>query len=166
MMVKRTLGCLLAVIFILGSLSGCAGVGKPLEAPRISLSNLQVQESTGLETVLLIQLRVLNPNEADLDIQGVDCELEINDRPFAYGISNTTIKVPAFDSEIVPVTVYSSVIDILKGLFGLQHRKELSYRLKGNVRLEGAGWIPSTLPFSSQGTFSFRDLSGDPRGPF
>jgi LEA14-like dessication related protein len=152
-------------MFIAWGLNGCAGVGKPIESPRISLSNLMVQESTGLETVFLIQLRVLNPNDVDLNIKGVDCELEINGQPFAYGLSNTAVQVPAFGSEIVPVTVYSSVIDIVKGFFGMQRREELSYQLRGKVRLEGGAWMPSTLPFDSQGTVSIKDMAGGHKGP-
>ena len=94
----------------------------------------------------------------------MDCGLEINDKPFAYGISNTPVKVPAFGSETLPVTVYSSVLDIVKGLFGLQQREDLSYQLKGKVRMAGGGFMPSTLPFDSRGTVSIKDLAPGRRG--
>lgn len=155
----------LALLLSAGLIAGCAGLGKPLETPRVSLSNIQVQESKGLETVFLVHLRVTNPNDVDLDIKGVDCDLEINGKPFAYGISNTQVKVPAFGSQTIPVTVYSSVLDIVKGLFGLQQREDLSYQLKGKVRMAGGGLMPSTLPFDSQGTVSIKDLASGRRGP-
>jgi len=101
----------------------------------------------------------------DLDIKGVDCDLEINGKPFAYGISNTPVKVPAFGSETVPVTVYSSVLDIIKSLFGLPHREDLSYQVKGKVRMAGGGFMPSTLPFDSQGTVSIKELTSGRKGP-
>jgi LEA14-like dessication related protein len=145
--------------------TGCAGLGKPLETPRISLANIQVQESKGLETAFLVQLRVMNPNDVDLDIQGVDCNLEINDKPFAYGLSNTAVTVPAFGSETLPLTVYSSVIDIIKGLFGLPGRQDLRYQIKGKVHLGGTGLMPATLPFDSQGTVSLDDIASGKRSP-
>jgi len=157
----RFAAALLAVL----TLAGCAGIGKPLETPRVSISNIQVQESKGMETAFLVQLRVTNPNDVDLDIKGVDCDLEINGKPFAYGISNTPVKVPAFGSEIVPVTVYSSVLDIIKSLFGLPHREDLSYQVKGKVRMAGGGFMPSTLPFDSQGTVSIKELTSGRKGP-
>jgi LEA14-like dessication related protein len=147
-------------------LAGCAGIGKPLETPRVSLANIQVQESKGMETAFLVQLRVTNPNDVDLDIKGVDCDLEINGKPFAYGISNAQVKVPAFGSETIPVTVYSSVLDIIRGLFGLPQREDLSYQVKGKVRMAGGGFMPSTLPFDSQGTISIKDLTSGKKGPF
>lgn len=163
---KRLGGSAAATLLSLLLLAGCAGLGKPLETPRISLADIQVQESKGLETVFLVHLRVMNPNDVDLDIRGVDCNLEINDKPFAYGISNTTVTVPAFGSETLPVTVYSSVIDIIKGLFGLPQGEDLRYQLKGKVRLGGAGLMPSSLPFDSQGTVPLKDIASGKRSPF
>jgi LEA14-like dessication related protein len=124
-----------------------------------------MQESKGLEATFLVQLRVMNPNEVDLDIRGVDCDLEINGKPFAYGISNAHVKVPAFGSEIIPVTVYSSVLDIVKGLLGLPQREDLSYQLKGRVRLADPGFMPSALPFDAQGSVSIKELVPGRRGP-
>lgn len=163
---NRLSGTAAAAVLTLWVLAGCAGLGKPLETPRISIANIQVQESKGLETAFLVHLRVMNPNDVDLDIRGVDCDLEINDRPFAYGLSKTTTTVPAFGSEILPVTVYSSVIDIIKGLFGLPEREDLRYQLKGKVHLGGAGLMPSSLPFDSQGTVSLKDMASGKRSPF
>jgi LEA14-like dessication related protein len=162
---NRLSGSVAAALLTLLILAGCAGLGKSLEPPRISLANIQVQESKGLETAFLVHLRIMNPNDVDLDIRGVDCDLEINDNPFAYGISNTPVKVPAFGSETIPVTVYSSVLDIVKGLFRLQQREDLSYQLKGKVRMAGGGFMPSTLPFDSRGTVSIKDLASGRRGP-
>ena len=154
-------GVALLALFML---AGCAGFGTPLETPRILLSNIQMLESKGLETTFLVHLRVINPNDVELDIRGVECDLEINGKPFAYGISNTQVNVPAFGSETVPVTVYSSVLDIVQGLFGVSQREDLSYQLKGKVRLGGVGLMPSTLPFDAQGSVAIKDLRSGRKG--
>jgi LEA14-like dessication related protein len=146
-------------------MAGCAGLGKPLETPRISLSNIQMLEAGGMESAFLVQLRVQNPNEVDLDIRGVDCDVEINGKPFAYGMSNSPVRIPAFGSDTVPVKVYTSVIDIFRGLLNLQGREDLSYQVKGRVRMSGGAFLPASLPFESQGTISVKDLSPGRRGP-
>lgn len=145
------------MIFAMG-MSGCAGLGTRLESPRISLSDMGLQQITGFETVLRVSLRVLNPNDIDLNIRGVDCTLEINGKPFARGISNTAVQVPAFGSATAPITVYSSAVDIARGLISMPGREEVSYELKGRVRLEKTGWLISKLPFSSKGTVSLKDF--------
>ncbi len=155
-----------AVIGLCGLMAGCAGLGKPLETPRISLSNIQMLEASGMESAFLVQLRVQNPNEVDLDIRGVACDVEINGKPFAYGMSDTPVRIPAFGSDTVPVKVYTSVIDIFRGLLNLQGREALSYQVKGRVRLSGGAFMPSSLPFNAQGTISVKDLSPGRRGAF
>jgi LEA14-like dessication related protein len=144
---------------------GCAGLGKPLETPRISLANIQVLEASGMESAFLVQLRVQNPNDIELDIRGVECDVEINGKPFAYGMSDAPVRIPSFGSDTVPVKVYTSVIDIFRGLLNLQGREDLSYQVKGRVRLGGGAFTPASLPFDSRGTVSIRDLSVDRRGP-
>jgi hypothetical protein len=57
------------------------------------------------------------------------------------------------------------VIDIFRGLLNLQGREDLSYQVKGKVRMSGGGLMPSTLPFDSQGTISVKDFSTGQRGP-
>jgi LEA14-like dessication related protein len=152
-------------LILIGWLSGCAGLGRPLESPRISLANIQILETSGMESAFLVQLRVQNPNEVNLDIRAVECELEINGKPFAYGLSSTSVMIPAFGSDTVPVKVYTSVIDIFRGLLNLQGREDLSYQVKGKVRMSGGGLMPSTLPFDSQGTISVKDFSPGQRSP-
>jgi len=164
-MTRPSLISVVAFLLLAGALSGCAGLGRPLETPRISLSNIQGLESSGMESALLVHLRVQNPNEVDLDIRGVECDVEINGKPFAYGMSNTPVRIPAFGSDTVPVKVYTSVIDIFRGLLSLQGRDDLSYQVKGKVRLSSGGFIPSSLPFDSQGSISVNDLSVGKRDP-
>jgi len=146
------------IVFLLLLLSVCFAGCATLESPRISLSNLALEETTGFETVLQVQLRVLNPNDIDLNITGVDCTLEINDKKFAYGISNTAVQVPAFGSATVPVTVYASAIGIARALAGMPGREEVSYQVKGKIRLAKTGWLLSRLRFKSEGTLTLKDI--------
>ncbi len=132
-------------------LSGCAGVGKQLDPPRISLANIRVQEVTGLETAFQIQLRVFNANDVDLNVKGIKAELEINGQPFATGVSNTPVEIPSYGTELVTVTVYSSVIKMFRSVYGLKDSEELKYRLNGKLRVAGGNGLPVSLPFESEG---------------
>ena len=68
----------MAVIVAFLALSGCAGVGKQLDPPRVSLANIRVEEVTGLETAFQIQMRVFNANDVALNVKGIKVELEVN----------------------------------------------------------------------------------------
>jgi len=147
-----------AIIVAALLMAGCAGVGRQLEPPRISLAQIQVQEFTGFEAVFQIKLRVFNTNDIDLNIKGIEADLEINGKPFATGVSRTAVKIPSFGTELVPVTVYSSVVDIVKGIHGLQKAVQLKYRLTGKLRVAGNNMISASLPFESEGQVKLNDL--------
>ena len=152
-----------AAIFVASlALSGCAGVGKQLDPPRISLANIRVQKVSGLETVFEIQMRVFNANDIDLNVKGISAELEINGQPFATGVSNTPVNIPSYGTELVTVTVYSSVIKMFKSIYGLKDSEELNYRLKGKVRVSGNNMTPTSLPFESEGQVTLKPPKGQP----
>ena len=146
-----------SVMLIIFLLSNCAGVGQHLEPPRITLAHIQVQEFTGFEAVFQIKLRVFNTNDIDLKVKGIEADLEINGKPFATGVSRAAVNIPSFGTELVPLTVYSSVIDIVKGIHGLKKAEQLKYRLKGKLRVAGENLMSTTLPFESEGQVTFND---------
>ena len=155
--VKHNYSPVLLLVGTLMIVAGCAGMGQRLEAPRVKLASIQVKEVKGLETVFEIQLRVFNTNEAALNIKGIECELELNGDSFAVGVSKADIEIAAFDTRIVPVTVYTSVLDIVKGIHNFQKDEQIQYELSGKLRL-GGNSFPSVIPFSAEGIISIKDL--------
>jgi len=147
--------CVLVSLFLL---AGCAGVGKTLEPPRINLSNVQFQESKALETVLQIELRVFNTNEVPIKVKGLDCDLELNGKSFAKGVSSVDKEIPAFGTTIVPVTLYSSVVDIFRGIMGLHKKEKLKFGVSGRLHLEGGFLMPSTFPFKAEEELALEGL--------
>ncbi len=152
-----------AAIFVAGlMIAGCAGVGQQLDPPRISLANIRVEEVTGLETAFQIQLRVFNANDINLNVKGIKAELEVNGQLFATGVSNTPVQIPSYGTELVTVTVYSSVIKMFKSVYGLKESEELKYRLIGKIRVSGDSMISTSLPFESEGQVSLKPLKDQP----
>ena len=152
-----------AIVFTYLTLSGCAGVGKQLETPRVSLANIRVEEVSGLETAFEIQMRVFNANDVDLKVKGIKAELEINGQPFATGVSNTPVEIPSYGTELVTITFYSSVIKMFKSIYGLKESEELKYRLNGKIRVSaGNDMMPTSLPFESEGQVSLKPPKDQP----
>ena len=139
------------------TMTGCAGVGQRLEPPRVKLATIRVAEFNVLETVFEVSLRVFNTNDTALQIKGIECELEINNQPFALGVSDTDVEIPSYGTQLVPLNVYASVMDIIKSAQGMQSQDQINYQIKGKVRL-GAGAFPASLPFESEGNITLPDL--------
>jgi len=129
---------------------GCAGLGKTLEPPRITLSNVQFEEPKALETVLQIELRVFNTNDVPIKVKGLDCDLELNGESLAKGVSNVDKEIPAFGTTTVPVTLYSSVIDLFRGIVALQKTEKLKFGVSGRLHLEGGFLMPPVIPFKAE----------------
>ena len=150
-----------ALIVTAIGLIGCAGVDKQLEPPRVSLANIRVEEVSGLETAFEIQMRVFNANDVDLKVKGIKAELEINGQPFATGVSNAPVEIPSYGTELVTITVYSSVIKMFKSVYGLKGSEGLKYRLNGKIRVSaGNNMMPTSLPFESEGQVSLKAPKG------
>ncbi|MDF1591951.1 MAG: LEA type 2 family protein [Desulfobacterales bacterium] len=156
---KRYAPVLTGIAITLLVLKGCAGLGKRLEPPRISLVRIQVQQATLFETVLKIDLRVYNANDVPLTVRGVDCQLKLQGKDFATGVSNERTIVPAFGTGVIPMMVYSSVLDVVKGLLTLPMDEKLEYALTGRVHLEGGTLMPASVSFKSEGRLSLKALN-------
>jgi LEA14-like dessication related protein len=154
---RQTISIFSGLILALLILSGCAGLGRRLEMPRITLSNFSVQEIKVFESVFKIEMRVFNTNDVPLEIKGLNCNLELNGRRLATGVTNIKIDIPSYETAIVPMTLYSSVLDVVAVLRGLAKTEKLQYKLTGRLRL-GKGVIPSTLPFESTGELPLQEF--------
>jgi hypothetical protein len=73
-------------------LAGCASV----EPPSVTLSSLRMQQSTLSEQRFLTMLRIQNPNDFDLAVEGLSFDLVVNDQPFAKGVGKSNTVIPAF----------------------------------------------------------------------
>ena len=148
----------IATAMFLLTMYGCAGVGKRLEPPRVKLATIRVEDFNVLETVFEVQLRVFNTNDTALQIKGLECELEINGQPFAFGVSHADVEIPSYGTKLLPLRIYASIIDIIKSTADLSNQEQLRYHLKGKLRL-GAGAFPGVLPFASEGNISLPDMT-------
>ena len=145
------------LIVILLILSSCAGWGKRMETPRITLANFNVQEIKIFESVFNIEMRVFNTNDIPMEIKGLNCDLELNGKRLATGVANVKTNIPSYETAIIPMTLYSSVLDVVKVLRGLAKTEKLEYKLTGRLRL-GKGAMPSTIPFKSIGELPLKEF--------
>ncbi|WP_136799370.1 MULTISPECIES: LEA type 2 family protein [Desulfosediminicola] len=137
-------------------IAGCALTS--LESPEVTLADVQVSEIRSFETVFLVQLRVQNPNEKPLDIEGLSCEMELDGRKFASGLQGAQQTIPPYGTALVPVEVYASVIDMVGSAISMvksASKKEaqfedVNYKLSGTVNVKMSGFSHK-LPFESSG---------------
>jgi len=120
-------------------LTGCAGLYKQIETPRISVVNLHLVEATVFEQNYRIQLRIQNPNTFEIPVKGLQYNIELNDQHFASGLSNHSAVIPALDSAVIEVEAISTLLSFFRQFNNLQQGKleTISYRLNGKIHLTG-----------------------------
>lgn len=123
----------IAAILLAVLLSGCAGMG--IQTPSITVAGIEVIEAGLFEQRLAIKLRVLNPNNVEIPINGLSFEVELNGEPFAKGVSDKAVTVPRMGEAILDVTAVTGVAGIIRQIQGLSRGNidALSYRIKGRL---------------------------------
>jgi LEA14-like dessication related protein len=145
-MLKKWL--LLVVLAI--SLGACAGLTgrEPVQVNVVGVEPLQGQ---GLEVRFAVKLRVINPNDAPVEFNGVYVALDVRGSEFATGVSDQQGTVGRFGETVLTVPVTVSATAMLKQLIGFAagDRSKVGYQLRG--KLAGAGF--GSVRFDSSGEF-------------
>jgi LEA14-like dessication related protein len=120
------------------------------EQPKVSIADVNLAGMGLLEQKFTLGLRIQNPNNFELDVSAITFDLDINDKPFASGLTGKGIKIGKFSSEIIQVDATSTGFALLRQALGISNgeKKTFSYRIKGVTRI-GADY--SRLPFSNAG---------------
>ncbi|MFQ5774819.1 MAG: LEA type 2 family protein [Kiloniellaceae bacterium] len=133
---------------VLLTLASCA-VPERTEPPQVSLADIRLLEGGVLEQRLRVELRVGNPNNFDLPLDGMTFALELNDRPFAQGFTNRSVTVPRLGEVTVPIVASTTLLDMLQQALAFGQRADLSYRLEGVAYLKGRSG--RALPYEKTG---------------
>jgi LEA14-like dessication related protein len=147
-------GAILLCVLLLG---GCAGLQPYAETPRVSLVSIQPLEMQMLEQRFALQLRIMNPNDVEIPVEGLSYALEINQREFAYGVSQQAVSIPPYGEALLQVEVVSNLLNVMRQLQQMGDSTGdggLEYRLHGKIGLAG---LRRGLPFDYAGKLRYRD---------
>jgi LEA14-like dessication related protein len=137
-------------------LAGCASLQPYAETPRVSLVSIKPLEMQMLEQRFILELRILNPNRVAIPVEGLSYALEINQREFAYGVSQQEVSIPPYGEALLQVEVVSNLLNVmrqLQQLDGSTAGSGLEYRLRGKLGLAG---VRRGLPFDYSGKLAYR----------
>lgn len=134
-------GCLLLALLLA---SACRSpLADPLEAPEVSLVALTPAEGGAFEQRVRVTLRLANPNNEALEIEGLRFQIALNDRPFTRGVSNETITLERLDEALLEVTATTTLFDWMRQLGALAEQREMDfpYAIEGRVFLATGGGL-------------------------
>lgn len=154
---------LLLAIGFLASLAGCAMIAGKIDPPAVHIASLSLTGATLFEQQYKLGLRLQNPNDFDLPIEGLSYEIELNDKPFAKGVSSRPVTVPRRGSALLEVEGFSTLGDLLRQYKQLAkgELKGLRYRIRGKLSLQGG----PNVPFERKGEIGLPAPDADSAAP-
>lgn len=136
----------LVLISFLALLSACTGIPSHFEKPQVNLAGLQIAELGLIEQKFIVSLRVTNPNDINVPINGLNLKLDVNGQPFATGVSNEKVTLAKLGDTMIKVNVTTNLSSIWKQMKSLN--KPLAYSLNGKLLLP---LVPGGLSFDRKG---------------
>lgn len=144
----------LPLLLVAVALSGCALIVPRLQTPRLSIVDVEVRKANLLEQQLRVRMRVENPNDRSLPVQGLSYTVYLGGQEFATGVSDASFVVPALGTAEFNMDVTANAAGALFAILGKPRGQGIDYRMKGRVELTH-GWLRS-IPFEESGTFTLR----------
>lgn len=158
MTVRRIIRTLLLGL-ALALLSGCAGLLARPVPPQVNIVAISLTDANLFEQRYHIKLRLQNPNDFDLSIDGVQFQVQLNGRPFASGISSAPVSVPRFGMAVIEIDAVSTLAEVARQLndIVMGQTQGVRYTLTGKVHLARPAM---ELPFHQEGDMKLPSLEG------
>lgn len=153
---------LASLVFATVLTAACTGLPLNAKTPKVSVAEVGVKRLGLFEQVFDVGLRVNNPNDFDIGIEGLEFRIEINGREFAAGAAHTHTRIPAFSSAVVHVDTTTDSDKLLQQMKALPDilKEGAPYRIRGRIKIDGADdW----LPFDRSGVYG-RDTRNKEEG--
>ncbi len=149
---------LLSALMAVAAVAGCAVTQPRLEPLSVTLADIRPAQIGLLEQEYAIKIRVQNPNNADVRIDGLSYQIDLNGQPFAKGVSRQSTSVAAFSEVVLDATAVGNLGSIMSQVVQIQKSgppERFSYRLKGKLASAQV-----SMPFDSQGNIELPALDG------
>ena len=131
-------------------LGACGVTGDPVP-PQVRLADLRLLDASVFEQRFELDLRIGNPNDFALPLDGLTFDLDVNGEAFARGFSDQRVTIPRLGEGVVSVAASTTLIDVVRQMMLLTRRRDLTYRLTGLAYLDG--FTRRSLPYEAEGTF-------------
>jgi LEA14-like dessication related protein len=128
----------LSVLCLLTLAASCATLSPDFDKPVVEVVGLQPIKGSGLEARFRISLRIVNPNEADLQVKGIYYELDIQGSRLMSGASSEAATVPGYGEAVVELEGSASVLGslgLIRKLMTEPPKDGIDYELSAKISL-------------------------------
>jgi LEA14-like dessication related protein len=129
-----------------------------LQEPRVSLTGLALKDANFLAPSFLVRLRVENPNDVSLNLDGADAALSLNGQTLARGVSRSPLTLVKGGTSEMDVEVTADTLTVVQQIAALANQPSARYQVTGHLSV--LNWLGALgrLPFSFEGTVDSKSL--------
>ena len=139
------------------ALAACA-IDDVTEPPQVSLVDLKMQDVSLFEQKAGIVLRIRNPNDSALAVDGCRFTLTVNGQPFATGMSGASFTVPRLGEATTTADASISTLDLVRQVAQAPNAQAFEYKLSGTLFLSGG--LRRSVAFEQSGRLDSGFLQG------
>lgn len=141
-------------MLIVAAVTACSTMPKDFETPKFGIADIAPKDVAVFEQRFDVQLRIQNPNNFDLGINGIRFQIDLNEKEFGNGMSGQAVTIPRFSSEMITAEVITGLGGFLRQMQEMSaSATKLRYRLKGKAFAQAPSNI--TIPFDESGEIDF-----------
>lgn len=153
----------LILMAVPAALAGCAALSRG-DPPKVSFAGIESIAGEGMELRFKLKLRVQNPADTLLEVDGVSLNLAVRGMDFASGVSAVKTSVPRFGEAVISVPVTVSATAVLRQAWAMTGERELrkiEFEFSGRL---GAGPFGGSR-FASKGELDWPPVGGPTARP-
>ena len=139
----------LFILLIAAFLSGCSTMNTT--PPEVNLMALEVQDVTLSHVNLLADLRIFNPNQDAVTIQGVDYTLHLEGVKVFSGKSSFTQSIGSQEYGRVSLRLSSAYWNIIELLNRIPDKEDVSFSMRGSIKVGESSLFAKRYSFTKQG---------------
>jgi LEA14-like dessication related protein len=149
---------LLSLLALL-AMSACAAL-EDAAPPEVSLADITFLRSGLLEQEIEVELRLRNPNNFELPLEGLTFDLLLDGKQLVRGFSNESVTIPRLGEARLPVTASTNLIDLVQQALRIARSGQLDYRIVGQAYVSGLG--NRSMPYDKSGRLRLLPAAGSP----
>ncbi len=137
------------VLFFVIPLSSCSTINAI--PPEVNLMRVEVQDVTLSHVNLLAEVRVFNPNEKGVTIQGIDYTLHLEGIKVFSGRNNLSQTIEPQEYGFLSLRVSSAYWNIIQLLNRLPNKTDVAFSMQGSIRVGGSSMFAQRFSFAKEG---------------
>ena len=134
-------------------LSGCATLSPDWEDPTVTVTSFRALPSEGMTPSFEVGLRILNPNAADLELEGIVYTISLEGKELIKGVGKDFPVIEGYSQEDITITASVQLMAGLRLIGGLMNSRSETLSYEFQAKLDPKGIYPN-IYVTETGEFS------------